>query len=90
VLGKKSAINTDKLIDLLNDQHYRQIIEAMFNKDTGFLSAEAIKEMLADNSKYSKDFIINLLNNQIIDRQKLKLLLESNKEGELDTLKTVK
>jgi hypothetical protein len=47
----------------------------MFNKETGFLSAEAIKELLADNSKYSKDFIANLLNNQTIDRQRLKQLI---------------
>jgi len=82
-LGKKSTINTDKLIDILNDPHYQSIIEAMFNKLTGFLSSEAIKELLADNNKYSKDFIINLLNNRNIDRNRLKQLIDSNKEGEL-------
>lgn len=62
----------------------------MFNKETGFLSTEAIKELLADNNRYSKEFIINLLNNRKIDQQKLKILMESNKQGELETLKTIK
>lgn len=62
----------------------------MFNNETGFLSIDAIKDLLADNKKYSKDFIIKLLNNQVIDKTRLRMLLESNKEGEIDALKTIK
>lgn len=90
MLGQKSNINVDKLVDLLNDPQYKEIIEAMFNIETGFLSIDAIKDLLADNKRYSKDFIIKLLNNQIIDKTRLRMLLESNKEGELDALKTIK
>lgn len=79
MLGQKSNINVDKLVDILNDPQYKEIIEAMFNKETGFLSIDAIKDLLADNKKYSKDFIIKLLNNQTIDKTRLKMLLESNK-----------
>lgn len=53
----------------------------MFNKETGFLSVDAIKDLLADNNKYSKDFITNLLNNKNIDIKKLQMLIDSNKEG---------
>ena len=62
----------------------------MFNEENGFLSIEAIKELLSDNKKYSKDFIIKLLSNKTVDKDKLRMLFESNREGELDTLKTIK
>lgn len=56
----------------------------------GIFSLEAVKDLLAHNNNFSKDFIIKLLNNTNIDKNKLKELLDSNEEGELDSLRILK
>jgi len=45
---------------------------------------------LAQNNKFTKDFIIKLLNNGLIDKDKLKELIATNKEGEMDSLRIIK
>lgn len=62
----------------------------MFNEQTGILSIDAIKDLLGGNKKYSKDFIIKLLNNKIIDKDRLKSLIQSNKQGQLSSINTIK
>jgi hypothetical protein len=61
LFGKKSTMDANKLRNIMNDPESAEMIQNLVNGEDGLLSADVARLLLDGNSKFSEEFVKELL-----------------------------